>query len=550
VSVLFADLVSFTTLAEGRDPEAVRDLLGRYFDVASEVVERYGGKIEKFIGDAVMAVWGTPIAREDDAERAVRAALDLLDAVRTLGDEADVALAARAGVLTGEAAVNLGARNQGMVAGDLVNTAARLQSVAPEATVLVGEATRAAASGAVVFEEAGAHVLKGKTAPVPAWRAVRVVAGVGGRERSDILEPPFVGRETEYRLLRQLFHATGRDRKARLVSLTGQAGIGKSRLAWEFRKYTDGVVETVWWHQGRCPAYGEGVAFWALGEMVRRRAGLAEGDDEVTTRDRIGAALDQWVPDPAERAFVEPCLLALLGVADPPAGGRERLFAGWRTFLERIADHGTVALVFEDLHWADDGLLDFIEHLLEWSRSFPIYVVTLARPELLDRRPTWGAARNANALALGPLSGEEMRELLLGMVPGLPEAAVRTILERADGIPLYAVETIRTLVADDRLVEQDGHCVPTGDLGTLEVPATLQALIAARLDALEPAARTLVGARPCWARRSRSRPSPRSRASSPTSSTGASATSCGARSSSSTRTRGRRSAASTGSSRP
>ncbi len=492
VSVLFADLVGFTSLAEGRDAEAVRDLLSRYFDVATEVVGRYGGSVEKFIGDAVMAVWGTPVAREDDAERAVRAALELVDAVRTLGAEQELALAARAGVLTGEAAVNLGARNQGMVAGDLVNTAARLQSVAPEGTVLVGEATRTAASGAIVFEEAGPQVLKGKVAPVAAFRAVRVVAGVGGRERSDILEPPFVGRETEYRLLRQLFHATGRDRKARLASLTGQAGIGKSRLAWEFSKYADGVIETVWWHQGRCPAYGEGVTFWALGEMVRRRAGLAEGDDEATTRDRIAATLDEWVPDPAERAFVEPCLLALLGVAEPPSGGRERLFAGWRTFFERIADRGTVALVLEDLHWADDGLLDFLEHLLEWSRSFPIFVLTLARPELLDRRPTWGASRNANALALGPLAADEMQALLAGMAPGLPEGAVRTILERADGIPLYAVETIRTLVADGRLVERDGVYVAAGDLGDLEVPATLQALIAARIDALDPAARSLV----------------------------------------------------------
>ncbi len=493
VSVLFADLVGFTTLAEGRDAEAVRDLLSRYFDVATEVVERYGGSVEKFIGDAVMAVWGTPVAREDDAERAVRAALDLVGAVRALGGDVGVSLAARAGVLTGEAAVSLGARNQGMVAGDLVNTAARLQSVAAEGTVLVGEATRAAAAGAIVFEEAGAQALKGKLAPVAAYRAVRVVAGVGGRDRSDILEPPFVGRETEYRLLRQLFHATGRDRKARLVAITGQPGIGKSRLAWEFSKYTDGVVETVYWHQGRSPSYGDGLTFWALGEMVRRRAQLVEGDDEGTSRARIAASLDEWIADPADRDFVEPCLLALLGLGDPPPGGRERLFAGWRTFFERIAEKGTVALVFEDLHWADDGLLDFIEHLLEWSRSYPIFVVTLARPELMDRRPTWGATRNATALALGPLDEEDVRALLAGMAPGLPEAAVRSILERADGIPLYAVETIRTLVADGRLIERGGVYVPTGDLGALEVPATLAALIAARLDALDPAARGLVG---------------------------------------------------------
>ncbi|HEY4752283.1 MAG TPA: adenylate/guanylate cyclase domain-containing protein, partial [Candidatus Limnocylindrales bacterium] len=287
VTVLFADLVGFTTLAEGRDAEAVRDLLSRYFETSSEIVRRYGGTVEKFIGDAVMAVWGTPVAHEDDAERAVRSALDLVAAIAQLGaDLGTPALRARAGLLTGEAAVNRSAIDQGMVAGDLVNTASRLQGVAAAGTVIVGEATMRAAAGAVVFEAAGEHDLKGKVAPVAAWRALRVVSQVRGRGRADVLEPPFVGRETEYRLIRELFHATGRERRARLVSLTGQAGIGKSRLGWEFNKYIDGLAETVMWHEGRSPSYGEGVAFWALGEMVRKRAGLKESDDEATTRSR------------------------------------------------------------------------------------------------------------------------------------------------------------------------------------------------------------------------------------------------------------------------
>jgi tetratricopeptide (TPR) repeat protein len=301
-----------------------------------------------------------------------------------------------------------------------------------------------------------------------------------------------VGRETEFRLLRELFHATGRDRKARLVSLSGQAGIGKSRLAWEFSKYTDGVVETVWWHHGRCPSYGEGISFWALGEMVRKRAGLAEGDDETAVRAGVAAALVTHVADPDERGFVEPALLALLGLAEAPQGGRERLFAGWRTFFERISENGTVCLVFEDLQWADDGLLDFIEHVLEWSRNFPIFILTLARPELLDRRPTWGGARSSTSLALSSLADDEMRALLAGLVPGLPEPAVRTILERADGIPLYAVETVRMLVADGRLEERDGVYVPVGDLGAVEVPGSLRALVAARLDGLAAEARAVV----------------------------------------------------------
>jgi class 3 adenylate cyclase/tetratricopeptide (TPR) repeat protein len=493
VTVLFADLVGFTTLAEGRDAEQVRELLSRYFEVASEIVARYGGTVEKFIGDAVMAVWGTPVAHEDDAERAVRAGLDLLDAVHALGREVGLGLDARAGALTGEAAVTLGARNQGMVAGDLVNTASRLQSVAPPGTVLVGEGTQRAAAGAIAFEPAGEQLLKGKTAPVAAWRALRVVAMVGGANRAEALEPPFVGRETEFRLLRELFHATGRERRARLLSLTGQAGIGKSRLAWEFHKYIDGITETVYWHQGRCPSYGEGVTFWALGEMIRKRAGLAETDDETTTRGAVATALEEYVHDLEERRFIEPCLLALLGVGEAPAGGRERLFAGWRLFFERISDDATVALVFEDLQWADDGMLDFIEHLLEWSRSYPILILTLARPELLERRPTWGGGRASSSLALDPLGDDEMRALLAGLVPGLPESAVRTVLARASGIPLYAVETVRMLVSDGRLEPaDDGTYRPTGDLGALEVPGSLQALIAARLDVLDPVDRALL----------------------------------------------------------
>ena len=239
-----------------------------YFELSRDLIGRYGGTVEKFIGDAVMAVWGAPTAHEDDAERAVRAAMELVDAVRTLGPEVQ----ARAGVLTGEAAVTLGATDQGMVAGDLVNTASRLQSVAAPGTVLVGEATKRAASESIAFEAAGETLLKGKESPVPAWRALRVVAELQGRGRSDRLEAPFVGRDAELRLLKDLFHATAREKRVRLVSITGQAGIGKSRLAWEFLKYVDGIVEDVWWHEGRCPAYGEGVTFWALGEMVRARA--------------------------------------------------------------------------------------------------------------------------------------------------------------------------------------------------------------------------------------------------------------------------------------
>jgi class 3 adenylate cyclase/tetratricopeptide (TPR) repeat protein len=489
VSVLFADLVGFTPFAEGRDAEEVRETLTRYFDIAGDVIARYGGTVEKFIGDAVMAVWGAPQAREDDAERAVRAALELVDAVAGLGQ----GITARVGVLTGEAAVTIGATNQGMVAGDLVNTASRLQGVAQSGTVLVGESTMRAASAAIAFEPIGTPVLKGKALPEPAFRAVRVVAERGGKGRSDLLEAPFVGRSGELRLLKELFHTTAREKRPRLVSVIGPAGIGKSRLAWEFLKYVGAVVEPVHWHSGRSPAYGQGISFWALGEMVRGRAGLAETDDEETARARLAATLERFVPDEGERQWLEPALLALLGIGEVPAGGGGELFSAWRTFFERVATTGTVILVFEDLHWADAGLLDFIAHVLEWSRGVPLFIVTLARPELLDKRPDWGAGvRNFASLPLEPLSDSAVREMLAGLAPDLPARARDQIVSRADGVPLYAVETVRMLVSQGRLVEEDGRYRTTGELSKLAVPETLTALIAARLDTLDAVERALV----------------------------------------------------------
>jgi class 3 adenylate cyclase/tetratricopeptide (TPR) repeat protein len=487
VSVLFADLVGFTPFAEQRDAEDVRETLTRYFDLASEVIARYGGSVEKFIGDAVMAVWGAPVTREDDAERAVRAGLELVDSVRSLGP----GIEARCGILTGEAAVTLGATNQGMVAGDLVNTAARLQAIAPSGAVLVGESTQRAASRSVIFEPAGEQTLKGKSSPVPAWRAIRVDAERGGRGRSDVLEAPFVGRADELRLLKDLYHATVREGRTRLISIMGPAGIGKSRLAWELEKYLDGIVGTAWWHRGRSPAYGSGLTFWALGEMVRQRAGLAEADDERTTRAKTGLLLDGLTLSEPDRRWIEPALLTLLGIES--GVGPEQLFGAWRMFFERLAATGPVILVFEDLHWADSGTLDFIDQLLEWSRSIPLYLVTLARPELLERRPDWGAGRrNFTSLYLEPLPQPTMRELLAGLVPGLPERAISSIVARADGVPLYAVETVRMLIADGKLTENGGTYKPVGDLASIAVSATLTALIAARLDGLSPADRAVV----------------------------------------------------------
>ncbi|HET7310067.1 MAG TPA: adenylate/guanylate cyclase domain-containing protein [Mycobacteriales bacterium] len=493
VSVLFADLVGFTTISERRDAEDVRELLGHYFEAARAAVERHGGIVEKFIGDAVMAVWGTDVAHEDDAERAVRAALEVVESVAALGTRLEVDLAARAGVLTGEAAVTVGAQGQGLVAGDLVNTASRLQSAAEPGTVLVGAATYRAASDAISFEGRDKIAVKGKDEPVEVWRAVRVVGERRGGGRPGRPEPPFVGRAEELRLIKDLLHVTGREQRPRLVSVTGIGGIGKSRLAWEFQKYVDGLAENVFWHQGRCPSYGEGITFWALGEMVRMRAGIAETDVNDEARQKLAAMLDAQLRDVDERRWVEQRLGHLLGLADAPPGDREELFSAWRTLFERIAEQGPTVLVFEDLHWADAGLLDFVESILEWSKNSGILIVTLARPELLDRRPTWGAGlRNYIALHLDSLGSAPMTELVDGFVTDLPATDTQRIVARSEGVPLYAVETIRML-ADRGVLGVDGRCYRmTGEIGDLDVPSSLHALVAARLDVLPADVRELL----------------------------------------------------------
>ncbi len=492
VSILFADLVGFTALSEDRDPEETRELLSRYFDAAREIIERYGGTVEKFIGDAVMAVWGAPIAHEDDAERAVRAALDLTaDVPRRISSEEGVQL--RAGVLSGEAAVTMRAAGQGMVAGDLVNTASRLQSAAQPGSVLVGESTFRAASRSIMFEPVGDQVLKGKALPMTAWRALRVIAGRGGSGRTEGLEAPFVGRSDELRMLKETLSATGREGRSRLVSLVGIAGIGKSRLVEELERYVDGIVETIYWHRGRSPAYGEGIAFWALAEMVRERAGVAESDEPAERRSKLTAMLSEWVTDEQERAWLEPHLAHLIGLEGAAAGDRDELFAAWRRLFERIAERGTTVLVFEDLHWADPGLIEFVEELSSSLRTRPLLVIALARPELLDRWGSWGAGHPSfTSLRLEPLADGAMRELLLGTVPGIPEDAVQQIVDRAEGIPLYAIEFVRMLVDRGALRYADGRFTLDGELHELAIPESLQAVVAARLDSLAAAERRLV----------------------------------------------------------
>ena len=496
-SVLFCDLVGFTPLSESRDAEEVRELLSRYFEMARTVIGRYGGVVEKFIGDAVMAVWGTPVAVEGDTERAVRAALELVGAVAALGSEIGApTLAARAGVVTGEVAVAVGATNQGMVAGDAVNTASRVQSVAAPGSVFVDASTQRLAQAGVEFTDAGEFALKGKAEPQRLWRAGRVLSNVGGAQRVDGLEAPITGRDLELRLIKDLFHASADRRQPRLIAVTGPAGVGKSRLGWEFEKYIDGLADLVWWHRGRCLSYGEGVSFWALAEIVRQRLGIAEEDPADVGGGKLVSGLARYVPDAAERDYIGVRLARLLGLPYPADAGqelaRDELFAGWRLWFERLSAESPVVMLIEDLQYADAGLLDFLDHLLDWSRDAALFVITFSRPETRAESSKWATGRNRTPLALDPLDATSMRVLLDALVPDLPEPAAVAIADQAQGIPLFAVETIRALIDRDIVIPVDGVYRLVGELGTLSVPDSLHGLLAARLDALPADTRALV----------------------------------------------------------
>ncbi|MDH5372790.1 MAG: AAA family ATPase, partial [Acidimicrobiia bacterium] len=421
VSVLFADLVGYTTYTEQRDSEDVRDMLTVYFERSREIVERFGGTIDKFIGDAVMGVWGATSGREDDAERAVRAALELVDMVSALSAELDQPeLILRAGVNSGAAVVGPGGNKEGMVVGDLVNTAARLQSIAEPGAVFVGDTTHSVTNRAIQYESMGSREVKGKEEPVSAWKALRIGGMMGGKAEGELRHPPFVGRDREMRLLKDQLSAVESEQRARLVSIVGEGGIGKTRLAEEFKNHLDGFTDDVYWHQGRSPSYGDGVAFWALGEMVRRRAGIVEGEDPARARTRLRTCVAEFVTSEEDRRWIEPRLEGLLGLAEMPPGGRAELFSALRSFFLNISTRGTTVLVFEDLHWADAGLIDFIAELVERSTRSPLLVITLARPDLLDGVPTWGAQhRSSMAVRLAPLTDADMRRMVGEYLPGI-----------------------------------------------------------------------------------------------------------------------------------
>ncbi|MBA3332981.1 MAG: AAA family ATPase, partial [Actinobacteria bacterium] len=441
VTVLFCDLVGFTSRAESLDPEDVEAILRPYHSRVRAELERHGGTVEKFIGDAVMALFGAPTTHEDDPERAVRACLAIRD--WAVGED-DVQV--RIAVTTGEALVRLDARpetGEGMASGDVVNTAARLQSAAPVNGILTDETTYRATRQVVDYREASAVDAKGKADPIPVWEALsaraRFGVDVAHEARSEL-----VGRERELSVVRDAFERARHERTPQLLTLVGVPGMGKSRLVYELSRIADADSELITWRQGRCLAYGDGITLWALGEIVKAQAGILEQDapDEVSAK--ISGAVSDVLSGSGDDAWVKSHLLALVGLAgETELGGdrRNEAFSAWRRFLEALAEQRPLVLVFEDLHWADQSLLDFVDELVDWVTDAPLLVVGTARPELLERRPGWGGGKlNATTLALSPLT-DEQTALLLGRLldkPVLAAESQRTLLERAGGNPLYA----------------------------------------------------------------------------------------------------------------
>jgi class 3 adenylate cyclase/tetratricopeptide (TPR) repeat protein len=466
VTVLFCDLVGFTARAEQLDPEEVRAVLRPYHDRVRTELERYGGTVEKFIGDAVMALFGAPIAHEDDPERAVRAAL----AIRDFAVEEGLEL--RVGITTGEALVSLGAspsEGEGMASGDVVNTAARLQSAAPVNGILADEMTYRATRQAIEYGEAAPVEAKGKVEPIAVWEptAARSRFGV---DVTHHVRSELVGREQELAFLRDAFLRARSTRTPQLVTLVAVPGMGKSRLVHElFSKVVDPDPELITWRQGRCLAYGDGVAFWALAEVVKAQAGILEQDAAVEAARKLHAAVEDALADESDARWV--------GLETETGLGGDRrgeAFAAWRRFLEALAEQRPLVLVLEDLHWADEGLLDFVDELVAWLTGVPLLVVCSARPELLERRPGWGGGKlNASTIGISPLSQEQTALLISHVLQRslLPAETQQALLERADGNPLYAEQFAQLYLE-------------RGSAEELPLPETLQGIVAARLDGL------------------------------------------------------------------
>jgi class 3 adenylate cyclase/tetratricopeptide (TPR) repeat protein len=482
VSVLFCDLVGFTAASEAADPEDVRARIRPYHARLREELERFGGTVEKFVGDAVMAVFGAPIAHEDDAERAVRAGLRMLEAIEELNaDDPELSLQVRVGINTGEAVVALEARpelGEGLVTGDVVNTASRLQGVAPVNSVAVSEQTYRATERVFEWERLEPVTVKGKAEPLAVWRPVRAQSRLGS-DVTRTLTTPLVGRELEKTLLIGTLERAAQQRSCQLVTVVGEPGVGKSRLCAELLTHVDDQPGLTRWRQGRCLPYGDGISFWALGEIVKSECGILESD----TPAQAAAKLEQTIPeDDPERAWLLARLAPLVGAPAEPAS-QEESFAAWRRFCEALGAERSTVLVFEDLHWADPALLAFLEHLADWAEGVPLLLLCTARPELSERHATFGVdARNVQRINLAPLSDTETAQLVSALLERavLPAETQQQLLEQAGGNPLYAEEFVRLLADRGGL----------GDEG--EVPESVQALIAARLDTLPTERKSLL----------------------------------------------------------
>jgi class 3 adenylate cyclase/tetratricopeptide (TPR) repeat protein len=501
VSILFVDLVGFTATSDRVDPEDVRARLRPYHARLKQEIEHFGGTVEKFVGDAVMAAFGAPVAHEDDAERAVRAGLRILAAIHELNNaEPGLELSVRAAVTTGEVVVALGARpaeGEGFVTGDVVNTAARLQQAAPVGTLVVGEQTFQATRHMVEYEELKPISVKGKAEPQSVWLAKRPRSPIGG-DVEEAAPAPFIGREHELALLKETYARTLSESSIQLVTLTGEPGVGKSRLVAEFHAFVDEQPEPVLWRQGRCLPYGEGITFWALGEILKAQAGVLESDSPDKASEKLAAIIRDVVDEASERDWFQSRVAPLVGAPAEAAGAVERSesFTAWRRFLEAVASKEPLVLVLEDLHWADGAMLEFVEHLVDWATGVPILVTCTARPELYERRPAWGGGkRNSTTASLSPLTTEETARLIGELLSqaALPADTQAALLERAGGNPLYAEEFVRML-SDRGVLEQEGAVIRIATSAEIPVPETIQALIAARLDTLSSERKSLLHA--------------------------------------------------------
>jgi class 3 adenylate cyclase/tetratricopeptide (TPR) repeat protein len=477
-TILFADIVDSTALGEQEDPEVVRALVTREFERLAVVVESHGGTLEKFIGDAILAVFGVPVAHEDDPERAVRAALEMQTRL-----ESGTSLSLRIGIEAGEILADLGrveSSRDRMLTGDAVNVAARIQQRADPGSVLVGPVVHAATRHAVEYREHPALDVRGKSQPVPAWEAVRVRTARGERAKLG-LEAPLVGRDNELSLLERTFEWVRSEQRPALATILGNAGVGKSRLAQELCRRLEEGNEAVRVLQGRCLSYGN-VSYSALAEAVKSECEIQEDDAPGAVAEKIARTAGQL----SGHREVTPHLQALVGAGDMPNMAREDLFDGWRRFLEQIAARSPLVLVLEDIHWGDDGLLDFVDHLADWAQG-PLLVLTLARPELLESRPGWGGGkRNYSAIYLEPLAPDETRLVLDNLVSGrLPEGLARTVVEHSEGNPLFTEEIVRMLI-DRGVLRQTGgtRWEVTRGSAEIEIPRSIQGLISARIDSL------------------------------------------------------------------